>query len=366
MKYRPIAFICPMKKRMITLFVLAAIATGCGTTSSHDVTGNNSGELEETQIRIMFGSCGHHDKPQPLLALAAEMSPDAFVFLGDNIYGDTRNMDSLRARYSRLNAKKEFQNLWKATTVYSVWDDHDFGENDAGRHYPFRKESEAIFLDFWKVPENSERRTHDGIYGSEYIEKNGKKIQLIMLDTRYFRDDLVFRKRLDIIGKNDYKPNMNADSTVLGEAQWTWLKAQLEQPADFRIIASSIQFGHEYNGWESWTNVPHEQQRFIDLIKETGASRVMFISGDVHWGEISKMKTETTYPIYDITSSGITQSWHNVEPNKNRIGEAVRQNNLGLIELHFKGDELQIEVALIDSTAEKIEKHKIPSLEISF
>ena len=47
--------------------------------------------------RIAFGSCAHQDRSQPLLKLAAAYNPDRFIFLGDNIYGDTDNMDTLRA-----------------------------------------------------------------------------------------------------------------------------------------------------------------------------------------------------------------------------------------------------------------------------
>ncbi|MBL7752241.1 MAG: hypothetical protein JNN29_12715, partial [Chitinophagaceae bacterium] len=80
--------------------------------------------------RIAFGSCGHEDEPQPVLALAAEQKPDAFIFLGDNIYGDTDEMDTLRAKYNRLAAKPEFQLLRNSTKLFAIWDDHDFGRND--------------------------------------------------------------------------------------------------------------------------------------------------------------------------------------------------------------------------------------------
>ncbi|MCB0566361.1 MAG: hypothetical protein KDD01_18480, partial [Phaeodactylibacter sp.] len=99
-------------------------------------------------IRIAFGSCAHQDKDQPLLNVAAALNPDVFLFLGDNIYGDTRDMDTLRAKYAKLAAKAEFQNLCNQTRVLAVWDDHDYGENDSGRHYPFKAESKEIFMDF--------------------------------------------------------------------------------------------------------------------------------------------------------------------------------------------------------------------------
>lgn len=305
-------------------------------------------------IRIAFGSCADQDKPMPLLEVAATLKPDCFLFLGDNIYGDSRIMDTLQAKYDRLAAKSEFQQLKATTKIWSVWDDHDYGENDAGKYYPFKEESKAIFMDFWEVPQDSDRRKHEGIYGVEWLRKGGLNIQVILLDTRTFRSNLLKRKSYDINFKNDYVPNPSPDSTFLGGAQWKWLEKQFSKKADLRIIASSNQFSHSYNGWESWTNVPREQQRMIDLIKKTKANGVVFVSGDVHWGEISKMEVPDSYSIYDVTSSGITKNWPKIESNDNRIGEAVPQNNIGLIEVKNGAKGLVLWMGIYDVTGEVV------------
>jgi hypothetical protein len=57
-------------------------------------------------------------------------------------------MDTLRAKYARLGAKKSFQNLRNNVRIIATWDDHDYGWNDVGRHYPYKRESKEIFLDF--------------------------------------------------------------------------------------------------------------------------------------------------------------------------------------------------------------------------
>ena len=113
--------------------------------------------------KIAFGSCSDENEPQPILDLVIKHKPDIFVYLGDNIYGDTNNMDTLRAKYNRLAAKPEFQRLKKSTKLFATWDDHDYGQNDAGKYFPFKKESKEIFLDFFNEPANSDRRKHEGI-----------------------------------------------------------------------------------------------------------------------------------------------------------------------------------------------------------
>ncbi|MFM8711608.1 MAG: alkaline phosphatase D family protein, partial [Sphingomonadales bacterium] len=201
--------------------------------------------------RIAFGSCAHQDRPQPLLKLAAGYSPDLFIFLGDNIYGDTDNMDTLRAKYARWGAKPEFKQLAASTQLLATWDDHDFGRNDAGRHYPFKEQSKEIFLDFFKEPLQSERRKHPGLYQVEYLQAGNRRVQLILLDNRTFRDDVLPYDSTAVLPRKkyfyplDYKPHTSKDSTLLGEQQWQWLEEQLRQPADLRFICSGTQFGIE-------------------------------------------------------------------------------------------------------------------------
>lgn len=353
--------------RIPFILSLLLLLCGCKTTNVKSGQAVSDAYQSTAPIRIAFGSCGHQNKPQPLLNVAADLQPDYFIYLGDNIYGDSRNMNELKRKYAQLASKQEFKYLKQNTKLLSVWDDHDYGENDAGRHYPFKEESKQIFMDFFEVPADSDRRNHPGIYGTQYLEKDGMKLQIIMLDTRTFRDELRHRKSSDVGFKNDYVPYETADSTLLGTIQWAWLEEQFKMPADIRIIASSNQFSHEYNGWESWTNLPHEQQRMIDLIKKTKANGVIFISGDVHWGELSKRPVDNAYPIYDVTSSGITQVWDSTEPNKYRVGDVIRQNNIGLIELTPKENgNIQVDFGLLDITRQKVVSHRTTKDKISF
>ena len=68
---------------------------------------------------------------------------------------------------------------------------------------------------------------------------------------------------------------------------------------------------------------------------DTGTNGVVFISGDVHWGELSKRSADGGYPVYDVTSSGITQTWSTPDENSNRLGEPESKNNFGMIEIDW-------------------------------
>ncbi|HET9431229.1 MAG TPA: alkaline phosphatase D family protein, partial [Chitinophagaceae bacterium] len=290
--------------------------------------------------KIAFGSCAEETARQPILDLVVQHRPDLFVYLGDNIYGDTKDMNILRAKYDSLAAKPEFQRLRQNTRVLATWDDHDYGWNDAGKHYPFKEESKKIFLDFFREPAGSDRRKHEGIYTSYIFEGKGKRVQLILLDNRSFRSDLrLYRGELSHDPKYfyplDYYPHQIEDSVLLGEQQWKWLEEELKKPADIRLIGSGSQFSIEFNGYEAWANFPHEQKRFLNLIKKTRANGVIFITGDVHYAEISKLDSPGLYPIYDITSSGITSTWTFPTPNSNRIEGPIMDNNFGLLTIDW-------------------------------
>lgn len=346
-------------------FLMVATATlfAVGTFAQKEPTGGIS--------KIAFGSCAQQTRPQPIYDVVRKHQPDAFIFLGDNIYGDTYDMQVLRNKYQQLADKKEFQQLVAQVPVLATWDDHDYGWNDSGRHYSKKDSSQQIFLDFWKVPAQDERRKRPGIYTSKMYVQEGKKLQVILLDTRYFRDDLrTYRGELHRESRYfyplDYYPHQTNDSTLLGATQWAWLEEQLKVPADLRIIATSTQFGIEYNGYEAWANFPHERERMVNLIKKTKANGVMFISGDVHYAEISKYEAPGCYPLYDVTSSGITSTWYFATPNAHRIEGPVMENHFGLISIDWKQKDPAITMEIIDIKENQRIEHTVRLSQLSF
>jgi len=91
--------------------------------------------------RIALGSCMKQDRPMPVLRTVREFQPELFVWLGDNIYGDTYDMDVLAAKYARLGRQPDFSALRAEVPMVATWDDHDYGVNDGGREYPKKEAS---------------------------------------------------------------------------------------------------------------------------------------------------------------------------------------------------------------------------------
>jgi len=289
--------------------------------------------------RIHFGSCIKQSEPMPIFQTILKEKPDIFLMIGDNIYADTEDMEVMRAKYAKLNADPGFSLLRATCPILATWDDHDFGKNDAGSDYSKKREAQRIFSDFWGDPLSSPRRQREGIYDAHIFGPKDKRVQIILLDTRYFRGPLKTGERRT---GGPYYPNPDPSVPMLGETQWRWLEEQLRMPADLRIIASSIQFVAEAAGQETWSNLPAERQRMINLIARTRANGVVFISGDRHWSDVSVQKEGVPYPLYDLTSSSLNQPHKRGTPTRNKyrvIQRTYHQANYGVIEIDWDAPE---------------------------
>ncbi len=314
--------------------------------------------------RIAFGCCADATKPQPVWDPVLARKNDLFIFLGDNIYADTRDMSVLAAKYAELAAVPGFAKLRATTPLLAVWDDHDFGENDAGGEYPFKDESRRIFLDFWNEPAGSPRRDRNGIYGSWLFGEPGRRVQVILPDLRYNRTALTplelggvdhttwgqarIAAGLELPGP--YMRNPDPRATMLGERQWQWLERQLEEPAEVRLIGSSVQVLADFTGWESWANFAHDRERLFDAIRRKRANGVVFLSGDIHYAELSRQDVNVPYTLWDLTSSGLTEEWRVPTPNVNRASEVVSDANFGFIDINWQGPATTLSIGIVDAT----------------
>ena len=310
--------------------------------------------------RIGFGSCIKQAQPVPIFDSILKQTPQLFLFLGDNIYGDTDDMSVLKRKYDDLAAMTGFQQLQKKSTVLATWDDHDYGVNDGGADYQQRIPSEQIFEDFWQLPEDSPARKRPGVYHAWKSGPPGREVQIILLDTRYFRSPLKRGDKRRTGGP--YVPDPDPDKTMLGEAQWNWLEDQLRQPAALRIIASSIQFLATDAGQETWSNLPTERARMLKLLSETSAEHVIFLSGDRHWSEISRLDAGVPYPLYDITSSSLNQPHPRGTPTENahRFSRTtIHKENFGMLLIEW-GRTPSVTMEIRDIVGELRIQHKIP------
>ena len=301
--------------------------------------------------RIAFGSCNRQNRPQPHWDKILATDPQLFLHLGDNIYADTTDPAVMRRKYDDLARDPGYRRLRARLPVMAIWDDHDYGRNDAGTTYPMKRAAKEIFLDFFGDPKGSARRRQEGgIHTAHIIGPPGRRVQLILLDTRYDRAPLHRVSKAERRARRGwkmgpYRPNPDPKARMLGDAQWRWLETQFRKPAELRIVATGTRFLAENTGFESWSNLPLERRRLIDLIAKTGARGVFLLSGDPHFAEISRQDDEgAPYPLYDITSSSLNSSNHRPHRNTRRILGPYGDPNFGLVEIDWAGGRVQIEI----------------------
>eukprot|EP00941_MAST-03F_sp_MAST-3F-sp1_P004496 g4496.t1 len=340
---------------------------------------------EKPLHRIVFGSCALQSRSQPFWDIFQRLEPDLTILTGDTVYGDckTSNCTELMEAYSTLNAKPSFQGAKRSLPLVAIWDDHDSGLNDAGRLNPFKEIAKKLALSFYDVAKTDERRNRDGLFTSYTFGTQGFTTQIILLDTRWNKDAYECahpqcKSDPSDKGNEKYKPSSSPSLQMLGEAQWKWLKEKLKEEAELRIIVTSIQFLAS-TGWESWRNMPLQQQKLLQTIadarEENGeGDGVILISGDRHVGGIYTLpKTSKDnpagYSIWEVTSSALTHSLGSTgcpaftdaikadpfatgvsadancdEEDELRIGSLVRVNNFGLIDIDWNKKEVRLEL----------------------
>ena len=279
---------------------------------------------------IAFGSCHKVKDPNSDLILTsiADQRPDAFIWLGDMVYGKDGDPEHLSKRFDQLKSKSSYQYLLQSTTVYGTWDDHDYGLNNAGRDYQHKDRSRADLFAFLNVPKDSPAYQRNGAYQSYDLSP---KIKLILLDNRYFKSEYAPKPYND-----PYPPD--CEGTILGEQQWDWLENLLKSStADVHIIASGIQVLSPNHPFEKWLNYPNEYKRLIALLQTHNVKNPIVLSGDRHMSELSQKDIGYTI-LYDATASGMTEALKKnlSESNPYRIGHAIGVNNYGTIVLDWE------------------------------
>lgn len=250
--------------------------------------------FDKTIQRITFGSCNRQSRSQDFWPVIDSINPDLFISLGDNIYGDTVNPSVLETKYKMLKNDPYYRQFAEKNPMVGIWDDHDYGQNNAGSGNPIKLESQQLFCDFFNEPESSPRRKRSGIYTSYDLE--GGRIKMIMLDARFNRDDC---------------GRCGPEDDLLGSEQWAWLERELQNnQAEVTVFCSGITIvSNPMNATEDWVDYPYSYQRLMDLLETTKPQGCIFLTGDKHFGGIfPRSPRELSFPVLEVMSSGLTHS----------------------------------------------------------
>ncbi len=218
------------------------------------------------------------------------------IWLGDNWYYrevDYSSVWGLKYRASHDRAIPILQKFMASMPQYAIWDDHDFGPNDAGKNYIFKNESRTIFNDYWLNPNSGEN--NEGIY----TMFNYGDVDFFLLDDRFFRSDVKMPDSINNL--------TNEDKAYFGKKQLDWLKNNLLfSKATFKIIVTGNQVLNPINNYECVEHYPKEYNDLIGFLTNQKINGVVFLTGDRHHSEVIEMPRPNAYPLYDITVSPLT------------------------------------------------------------
>ena len=296
-----------------------------------------------------LGSCLDQDREQSIWSSIKKEELDGFIFLGDNVYGDLPNGKLLKMERAYQIQKKRLPSwLIDEKEILAIWDDHDFGLNDGGGDYPYKKDAEKMFLNFWNIPQTDLRRNREGIYFKQTKEIEGTKVEIIGLDTRYFRSKLKGKK-------NAYEQNNDSKATILGQDQWAWLEESISNSiADVIVILSSIQILATNHPYEKWDNFPLERKRLLEILANASKDRsIIAVTGDRHKSGIYQNKN-----FLEITASSLNKSAsRGEETDPLLIGKTYPMKNYGL--LNIEPSKNKITISIHDKNGQKLNSKTI-------
>jgi alkaline phosphatase D len=229
-----------------------------------------------------------------------EKKPNLMLWLGDNAYlreVDFYSQTGIFHRYSHSRALPEMQPLLASCAHLAIWDDHEYGPNDADRTYINKDKTRHAFERFWGNPTFG----LDGQHGITSFYQYGD-VDIFLCDDRYFR------------APNDCT---TCERTILGAEQRKWLcEALTSSRAPFKLVAVGGQFLNLAKKNETFSNLaPAERDTILNFIEKEKIKGVIFLTGDRHFSELSKWTGKNNSTVYDLTSSSLTAGSYKI-PNE--------------------------------------------------
>ncbi|QDU89531.1 PhoD-like phosphatase [Pirellulimonas nuda] len=273
-------------------------------------------------VRIGLAGCHQQTQPAPAFWRYVTAKPDLMLWLGNNVYTDTPDdLAVIEEGHAALASLPAFEQLRRAVPMAATWDDHDYGLNNCGKDYALKEPSKQHFRRFWGL-EDCVPADRDGVYHARYFGEGDQRLQVLLLDGRYNRD----------------APGDDADT--LGERQWSWLEEELRRPARLRLIVSGYQVLLDKDAhFETWSKFPRARRRLFDLIRASGAEGVVFLAGDQHYGEASRLPEAIGYDAIELMFCGVNQQEPHVL-NRGRVTPVAHAKNAyALLDLQWRASE---------------------------
>ena len=235
-----------------------------------------------SRLKVAFGSCSKYQE-QPIFGTLTSYDPDIFLFVGDNHYGNTKNLSALRQFYRWAHERALRKEFMRSRSILATWDDHDFVGNNTDSSDAGREEAARVFSEYW-ANAGYGTETTPGVFSRQ---KYGDT-EFFLVDGRYWR---------------------GIDNGLLGPGQEAWLiEALSSSSATFKFIVCGSQWTLRGSS-DSWASFAAARQRLFDALVARNINGVILLSGDVHFSEMRLIPGPTGgYDLPELTSSPLANS----------------------------------------------------------
>jgi alkaline phosphatase D len=245
-----------------------------------------------SRFTVAVSSCmDYTDNPiQPSWYLLLAEKPQVNLLLGDNVYANTTDRETLWRMHLAQRRVVEFAAVLRNAATYAMWDDHDYGPNNSDGTQPGKANSLAAFQELFANPAAGSPDVPGAFYRFRWGD-----VDFFMLDGRYHRSP-------------DKAPNDDR-KRMLGDGQFAWLADGLKSStAKFKILASGSTLAASRD--DGWRIYDFERKKLFRTIMEGKIPGVLYLSGDIHRCQIDVHPSAETggYPLYEVISSGIANS----------------------------------------------------------
>ena len=272
--------------------------------------------------------------------------PDLMLWLGDNIYlrnADWNTRTGIYYRYTYDRSLPELQPLLGGVHHYATWDDHDYGPDDSDRSFVHKTIAQEAFTHFWGNPSF-------GMPGMPGVMTafNWGDVDFFVLDNRTYRSPQ--RKK-------------TGDHTMLGHQQLEWLMDGLiTSRATFKVVVLGSMFLTEAPTGQNYAARYAEERKYVlRRLEDEAVKNVIFLTGDKHLTELSRLVNAKGHAIYDLSVSPLTAS-ANTRPYENRLqvdGTLVQQRNFATLQFTGPLDARVLTLRVFDSHGALLWSHEI-------
>jgi alkaline phosphatase D len=295
-----------------------------GQIRSFETMGSKSGEFA-----IGFGGCSAYNPEfERIWDTIATHPIKAFLTLGDNVYANHHTLPQVnRFCYYQRQSRPEFQRMTARIPYIGIWDDHDFGENDSyGGPEMYEPAWKVDILKVFKENFANPYYATDDVPGVWFDYHIGD-VQFFMLDGRYYR-----------------QPSDDGSTSMLGPVQLQWLKDELlKSTATFKVIVSPVNWSDDSKGLmegriDTWEGYKNEREEIFSFLTENSIPGVFLLSADRHRHDAWKHYRDGAYPLYEFTSSRLTNIHYHALMPASLFGYNEK-NGFGILTFNTKAEQ---------------------------